>query len=80
MFQNAVELSHFYLQNTVKPGAFCVDATCGNGKDTVFLASLVKENGHVFAFDIQKAAIENTRAVLEKSGLSERVKLILDGH
>lgn len=80
MLKNAVELSHFYLKNTIKPGAFCVDATCGNGGDTAYLASLVGEHGRVLGFDIQETAIQNTRLLLEENGLSDRVQLILDSH
>ncbi|WP_251352715.1 methyltransferase domain-containing protein, partial [Staphylococcus aureus] len=32
-----------------------VDATCGNGNDTLFLAEQVSE-GHVYGFDIQDLA------------------------
>lgn len=80
MFNNTVELSHFYLQNTIKPGDFVVDATCGKGGDTAFLASLVGESGTVLAFDIQKEAIKQTSLRLENEKLSHRVELILDGH
>ncbi|MDW8565293.1 MULTISPECIES: class I SAM-dependent methyltransferase [Staphylococcus] len=37
-----------------------IDATCGNGHDTLFLAQHVT-NGCVHAFDIQEAAILNTQ-------------------
>ncbi|MBO5409414.1 MAG: class I SAM-dependent methyltransferase [Clostridia bacterium] len=80
MLKNAVKLSHFYLENFIKDGAFAVDATCGNGGDTLFLAELVGENGIVFGFDIQKEAIQNTRLRLENAKLSDRVQLFLDGH
>lgn len=80
MLNNAVELSHFYLKNCIKPGSFVVDATCGNGGDTVYLASLVGKNGEVMAFDIQPEAIANTKKHLEQANLAENVSLILDGH
>ena len=80
MLKNAVELSHFYLQQFVKSGSFAVDATCGNGGDTVFLANLVGEKGLVYGFDIQEKAIKNTKSRLETAGFSERVRLFLDGH
>lgn len=80
MLKNTVELSHFYLKQFVQKGSFVVDATCGNGGDTVFLAELVGENGKVFGFDIQKEAVENTKLRLETVDLSNRVELFLDGH
>lgn len=77
---NAVALSHFYAENTVKKGGVCIDATAGNGNDTAFLARLVGEEGMVYAFDVQQAAIDATRARLEEQDLLGRVRLILDSH
>ena len=45
-----------------KEGDYVVDATIGNGYDTLFLAKLVKESGHVFGFDIQEQALINTKS------------------
>jgi len=64
----------------VKEGDTVVDATCGNGNDTAFLASIVGENGRVFGFDIQERAIFNTTKKLKDLNLSGRVTLIKDGH
>ena len=80
MYQNAIELSHEYIERTVRPGDTVVDATAGNGNDTLFLAKLVGENGRVFAFDIQEAAIKNTKKRLSDAGVSERCTVIEDGH
>ena len=66
------------LGETIIPGETVVDATAGNGNDTQFLAEHVGENGHVFAFDIQQAALDSTAARLGE--LNERVTLILDSH
>jgi 16S rRNA C1402 N4-methylase RsmH len=57
-----------------------VDATAGNGHDTLELARLVGETGRVHAFDIQQAAIDQTRRRLSRHGLLERVTLQLCGH
>lgn len=78
--QGAVALSHFWLARVLRPGDMAVDATCGNGHDTLFLAELVGETGRVWAFDIQPAAIAATRHRLQAAGLAERVELIQDGH
>jgi SAM-dependent methyltransferase len=61
-------------------GGTAVDATCGNGHDTVFLARLAGPSGSVFAFDIQPRAIEATRDKLRTGGLLERVSLIGESH
>lgn len=53
-----------------------VDATCGNGNDTLMLSKLAKE---VFAFDIQKDAINNTKDLLNKNAV-DNVTLINDSH
>ncbi|HJF31494.1 MAG TPA: methyltransferase domain-containing protein [Sporosarcina psychrophila] len=66
------------FSETVNAGETVVDATTGNGNDTLFLAELVSETGHVLAFDIQQAALDSTAERL--GDLSDRVSLILDSH
>jgi len=61
---------HFIKLNRVPNNV--VDATCGNGHDTVFLAKLAK---HVFAFDIQAEAIKKTKERLEQLQLTQKVSL-----
>ena len=73
-------LSHFFLRQRVRPGDLVLDATCGNGLDTLLLAELAGEGGRVFAFDIQPRAIGATGALLERKGLLSRVELIRAGH
>ncbi|NLZ38675.1 MAG: methyltransferase domain-containing protein [Firmicutes bacterium] len=63
------------VKNTVKEGEIVVDATCGNGHDTVFLAQCVGAKGHVYAFDIQKEAIISTEKRIKSAGVQERVTL-----
>ena len=60
-FRNAVNLSHICVKRVVKPGDTVINATCGNGHDTLFLAGLVT-SGRVLAFDISPLAIANTAA------------------
>lgn len=64
----------------LKNGGRAVDATCGNGHDTVFLAEHVGPHGLVQAFDIQPQAILATRQRLTEAGLLERVQLIEASH
>ena len=75
-----LELAHAGIQRAVTPGSLVVDATAGNGKDTLFLAGLVGSAGLVLAFDIQPEALEKTRAALEEARLAARVRLLLTGH
>ncbi|KAK9909212.1 hypothetical protein WJX75_008841 [Coccomyxa subellipsoidea] len=49
----------------VKEGDTVVDATCGNGNDSKWLAERIGPNGNLVAFDIQEDAIRSTSAVLE---------------
>ena len=62
------------------PGARAVDATMGNGHDTLFLARQVAPGGQVAAFDIQGTALANTRGRLEDAGLLPLVELHHCGH
>lgn len=75
-----VALSHLFLGQFVKPGEHAVDATCGNGNDTLLLAELVGVEGLVLAFDIQPEAVRQTSAKLSAANLAERVHVIDTGH
>lgn len=61
-------------------GAVAVDATVGNGHDTLFLAQAVGPTGRVYGFDVQERAIERSRQRLIEAGVASRVTLIHDGH
>uniref|UniRef100_C6E1N5 Putative rRNA methylase n=1 Tax=Geobacter sp. (strain M21) TaxID=443144 RepID=C6E1N5_GEOSM len=78
--RGAVPLSHFYLRQKVCPGDLVLDATCGNGFDTLLLAELTGEGGEVWAFDVQPRAIAATRALLEREGRLAAVHLLEAGH
>ncbi|MDT3960014.1 class I SAM-dependent methyltransferase [Staphylococcus kloosii] len=64
------------LSEHVNEQSIVIDATCGNGHDTLFLAQQVP-NGEVYAFDIQLQAIEHTSAKIKDY---DNVKLIHDSH
>jgi len=76
----AVPLSHFFLRERLTPGDRAIDATCGNGQDTLLLAKIVGPEGKVWAFDIQEGALSRTRFGLETAGLANRVSLVHAGH
>ncbi len=63
-------------EKVIKKTDITVDATCGNGNDTLKLAKLSKK---VFSFDIQKNAIENTNLLLKTNKINN-VTLINDSH
>jgi len=69
-----------WLQGVLQDGAFAVDATVGNGYDTLFLAHRVGPAGHVLGFDVQKGALTNATEMLRFAGLLDRVTLTLSSH
>ena len=74
------ELVHHTLYDQLREGDLAIDATAGNGHDTVYLATRVGESGKVISIDIQKSAIESTRSLLSKKTLFDRVTLLLGDH
>ena len=68
------------VKSCLTDGDCAVDATVGNGYDTVFLAQQVGPNGIVYGFDIQFRAISHTTNQLKQSGFLQRVKLFSVGH
>ncbi|KUO74906.1 MAG: SAM-dependent methyltransferase [Clostridia bacterium BRH_c25] len=80
LLSNSLAISHEIINKTVKQGDTVVDATMGNGNDTLLLAGLVGDKGKVYSFDIQECALINTRKKLEEAGISGYVELIRDGH
>lgn len=84
-FESHLKLAHYYWQLHLKPGDSAIDATCGNGHDTAFLAQicLSAPSGRVYGFDIQPQALENTQNRLQSILSSEQlnqVHLFLSSH
>ena len=71
-----LEMAHDFLAQVITPEDIVVDATMGNGYDTLFLAKLAKQ---VYSFDIQEQALEKTSQRIQEAGLTN-VDLILQGH
>lgn len=71
-----LEMAHDFLAQVITKDDVVVDATMGNGYDTLFLAKLAKQ---VYAFDIQEQALEKTSQRLQEAGLTN-AELILQGH
>ena len=71
-----LEMAHDFLAQVITKEDIVVDATMGNGHDTLFLAKLAKQ---VYAFDIQEQALEKTSQRLQEAGLTN-AELILQGH
>lgn len=73
---SSVLWAQLILKDRLRPGDVVVDATMGNGHDTLFLTECVAPVGHVFAFDVQEAALIETR----KRVPAEMTTLIHAGH
>ena len=80
VIKNSLGQSHELIRKTVREGDTVIDATAGNGGDTLFLAQLVGESGKVYSFDIQKRAHDKTLEKLKAANLDSRVCQIHDGH
>ena len=78
MQRNTLTLIHDALRRYIRPGAICIDATAGKGRDTALLCRLTGDAGRVLAFDIQEAAVAQTRDLLAREGLTAEV--YLDSH
>jgi predicted methyltransferase len=68
------------LQEAIREGDTVIDATTGNGHDTLFLASCVGGTGRVLAFDLQESAIRSARAKVAAAGFASRVAFYQTSH
>ncbi len=69
-----------FILTHLKEGDIAVDFTMGNGHDTAFLSHTVGPVGHVYAFDIQKQALESTARLLKEQHCPDNVTLIQASH
>ena len=77
---NAVDFSHAVLRRFLKPDAQVVDATAGNGYDTVFLLDLLGDHGRVLALDIQEHAVSATRTRIASHPRSSQAEVVRASH
>lgn len=78
LHQSHLDLAHQLWKTLASPGDFVIDATCGNGQDTLKLANIVltELEGFLWAFDILPESIDTTRKRLESHlplKLAERI-------
>ena len=78
--KSARYLAREAIQRTVLPGDSVIDATMGNGHDTLMLCEAVGPGGRVYAFDIQLQAVNETEKRLREHGMADRATLIHAGH
>lgn len=69
IFSSHLGLAHNYWSTYGKKGGICVDSTCGNGLDSLYIAQtlLTPTSGRLFCIDIQPNAIQSTQDLLGKA-------------
>ncbi len=79
---NLTEKAHEIIASFIRynDAFYAIDASCGNGHDTLFLAKHLGQNSQIFAFDIQEAAVKNTSALLQKNSLNAGVQIFNASH
>ena len=73
-------LAQEWLSLYLEPGDWAIDATCGNGHDTAFLAEKVGAHGCVWSFDIQQKALDATQSLLTAKSYIHQVRLCHQSH
>jgi len=81
MLNRATEFLDFIIRDRLsfKDNLNVVDATAGNGNDSLKILQTMNSNCFLTGFDIQNSAITNTDNLLKSQGF-HNYKLILDGH
>jgi ubiquinone/menaquinone biosynthesis C-methylase UbiE len=77
---SVLDFAHTLATDALEEGDAAVDATVGNGHDTVVLARRVGTAGTVHGFDVQAEAIRSTRSRLQDAGEAGQVTLHRAGH
>jgi len=75
-----VKLAQQTITAMINPGDIAIDATVGNGHDCLFLSNAVGARGHVYGYDIQQQALDNTRQLLIDNNCNDNVTLIKSCH
>lgn len=80
MAHKVLDFAHRVVARVLRAGDHAIDATAGNGHDTLRLARAVGTGGRVWAFDIQAAALNSTRQRIWEEGWGDRVTLVRESH
>lgn len=77
-----LDFAHTLAAAALAPGGLAIDATVGNGHDTLFLVRKVGASGHVVGFDVQAEALTATRERVQSQApdASDRLRLVHAGH
>jgi len=74
------EQVHHHLKQTLTTGDIAIDATTGNGHDSLFLAQCIGGSGKIFAFDVQQKALKSSQLLLKEHHMTTPVIWIHAGH
>ncbi len=75
-----LEFAHTLAGRALDQGGLAIDATVGNGHDTVFLARTVGPTGRVVGFDVQREALNETRRRVDEEAPDVSLRLVHAGH
>lgn len=78
LFRSHLDLAHSYWKRLVQPGDLLIDATCGNGHDTLALARLNPKQ--LYAFDIQSQALASAQKRLQEEPALPSIQFIQGCH
>ena len=77
-----LDFAHTLAAAGLEPGGLAIDATVGNGHDTLFLVQEVGPGGRVIGFDVQPDALMATQERIRSRApdASDRLRLVHAGH
>lgn len=84
LFSSPISMGQHLWKQLIASGDIIIDATMGNGKDTLVIGQILSSlgGGTLFSLDIQEKALENTQALLQEHlpNYSSFVHLLLSCH
>jgi len=81
LFQSHLDLAHDLWTKVLASGGWAIDATCGNGHDTLFLSKHIQDGCGLIGLDLQIGAIQSTQTRLEQNEAPmESIHLFCQSH
>lgn len=78
---SVTDLAHLLIAHLTDGSGLYIDATLGNGHDTLFLAGRLSDGGKVFAFDIAPEAFAKAKELLARGQIEQKnITWIEDSH
>jgi SAM-dependent methyltransferase len=78
IFHSHLDLAHQFWARILSPDAWAIDATCGNGQDTLKLAKLC---AGVIGIDVQEEALAKTKELIyQENTLNAPISLFCQSH